>query len=227
MPFNIFLLTFLAIFRVDSSDATDTTETSAFAGHELTQELVVVSKLLATISVSNCTVVDAKIPLEKTTSSLPPPSPSLHLKFVALGRGTQNYTCSSSDVTMTPVAVGAVATLFDASCILKSNPELLHQLPASFQTVPLNAMNFLAAVTGRILFSTTDTIVLGEHYFNARGSPVFDLRLGGYPHWIGTKKVSSAVAPTKGNDAPWLKLEATDSSTTNGIQVGFHIMSFS
>lgn len=49
-----------------------------------------------------------------STSKLPPPSATLLLKYVLLGRGTQNYTCSRNG--SPPIPNGAVARLYDLSC---------------------------------------------------------------------------------------------------------------
>ena len=51
------------------------------------------------------------------------------LKHVAIGRGTQNYTCDASNATAVPKPTGAVAALFNASCVAASYPDVLHVLP--------------------------------------------------------------------------------------------------
>lgn len=43
-------------------------------------------------------------------------SEGLSLRHIAIGRGVQNYTCASAAATDLPVANGAVATLFNATC---------------------------------------------------------------------------------------------------------------
>ncbi len=60
---------------------------------------------------------------------LPPPTAGLALKHVAIGRGVQNYTCDLANATAVPVSIGAVATLFNASCVAGTYPDLLNMLP--------------------------------------------------------------------------------------------------
>ncbi|CAI4213000.1 unnamed protein product [Parascedosporium putredinis] len=67
--------------------------------------------------------------------SLPPatlPAPSspsgLSLQHVAIGRGTQNYTCDPADPSAAPKAAGAVAILYDATCLASTHADLLDAL---------------------------------------------------------------------------------------------------
>ena len=168
---------------------------------------------LDNVKLGNCSLANATLPLNETKSSLPGPSASLTLKYVALGRGTQNYTCPSSassnpKSTIKPEATGAVATLFDASCIASTSEDLLHQVPAIISTTPLGSLAFMAALAAQGTRSTN--LIIGEHYFNDAGDPVFDLSLTGSKSWIVTNKKASAPAPnsTSGSsgDVPWLKL---------------------
>ncbi|ORY12372.1 hypothetical protein BCR34DRAFT_482778 [Clohesyomyces aquaticus] len=52
------------------------------------------------------------------SSTLAPPT-GLTLKLIALGKGTQNYTCATP--TSTPASNGAVAQLWDFSCSVAKN----------------------------------------------------------------------------------------------------------
>src|SRR5205809_367853 len=60
---------------------------------------------------------------------LPPPSAGLSIKHVAIGRGTQNYTCDTTNSTAVPMPIGATANLFNATCIAATYPDLLDILP--------------------------------------------------------------------------------------------------
>ncbi|PLB55855.1 hypothetical protein P170DRAFT_453097 [Aspergillus steynii IBT 23096] len=183
---------------------------------DLAEEFVKITKVLGAVNVNHCPLDNIKLPLDRTNPALPNPAPGLKLKYVAIGRGTQNYTCNATDASTTPNAVGAVATLYDASCIVHRNPELLHALTGPFSHFIPGVIHFVSAIFSRLIHSSTDTVVLGEHYFEGK-TPFFDMRLGGYPDWVGTKKVASADAPTKGNDVPWLKLESTNSSGIHDV----------
>jgi hypothetical protein len=144
------------------------------------------------------------------------PSKGLTLKHVAIGRGTQNYTCDLSNATAIPVAIGAVATLFNASCVAATYPDLLNMLPRvalQFNLTDAEAPQQLApsnlAISGKHLFLNTTT-----PFFNLDVEP--DLQLGQAP----TLKNNTATAPA---DAPkgqqgeaavaWLKLLARSGAT--------------
>ncbi|KAG0161008.1 hypothetical protein PDIDSM_8541 [Penicillium digitatum] len=168
---------------------------------------------LDSINLGNCSLANVSLALNATNTPLPVPSTGLTLKYVALGRGTQNYTCPSNGstnlvTTITPKATGAAATLFDASCIASSSLPLLHEVPAIISATPLGSLTFMAALVAQGTRSTN--LIIGEHYFNAGGDPVFDMSLSGSRSWVATSKLASAPAPksTSGSsgDVPWLKL---------------------
>lgn len=199
--------------------AVGTSGVSALAGPlRLATTFSRISNELDHMSLGNCPIFNATIPLNDTTVRLPQPSSTLTLKYIALGRGTQNYTCASSSASETPVQVGAAATLFDASCIASKSLTLLHEIPAVVGSAPLGSLAFLA----ELLSHTTNTsdLILGEHYFNAAGYPVIDFRLSGRPDWMVALKNASVDAPQTSSDAdqnvPWLKLNR---KSGNGIQV--------
>lgn len=177
-----------------------------------------VTKALDGIQVGNCAYVDPTIPLYDTKPTLPAPSRGLKLKYVALGRGTQNYTCSSSDKSASPVAIGAVATLFDASCLASHNPSILHELPSAMRTVSTDALGLFAMLLSQMTSRTSSGLILGEHYFTGTGAPMFDLRIGGHKDWLQAKKGSSVPAPSQSSShskegdhsVPWLKLGFAD-----------------
>lgn len=219
MLFNVLILLFLSILGVQAApvgepEIPDVLEVGV-SNLDLTEEFVKITKVLGAVNVNHCPLDNVKLPLERTNPPLPSPASGLKLKYVAIGRGTQNYTCSATDAKTTPVAVGAVATLYDGSCIAHRSPELLHALTGPFSHFLPGVINFVSSIFSRLIHSSTDTMVLGEHYFEGK-VPFFDMRIGGYPDWVGTKKVADADAPTKGNDVPWLKLESTNST---GIHV--------
>lgn len=124
-------------------------------------------------------------------NSLTPPTASMRLILVALGKGTQNYTCASPS--STPSAIGAVAQLFNASCALSSNP--------STTTTDLDSMAQLASI--------------GEHFFVDNTTPAFAiLRLGN----TQVKKAEEAPAPNAAQDVKWLRLQTQASGTTSEVK---------
>jgi hypothetical protein len=155
------------------------------------------------------------VQMPAAASALPSPGTGLALSHIALGRGTQNYTCSTSDPTSAPVAAGALATLFNASCIASSFPDMLEMLPSVSLQFPLdpNVANAAAATIG-----PNQLAISGHHFFNAEGTPFFDLTASSAAPLgdITCAKVNATAAPvgsTAGlsGSAPvaWLKLNAT------------------
>jgi len=124
------------------------------------------------------------------------------LKYITLGRGIQNYTCASAS--SIPLAIGAVATLFDITHLAYSPlaAPLLATLPSTAVYLPISALRIPGSNMG----------VLGKHYFDIDGTPVFDLFNEG-ERLVG-KKVAAVPAPAEACKGPagtgavaWLKLE--------------------
>jgi len=149
-------------------------------------------------------------------NSLPPPAEGFALKHVAVGRGTQNYTCDLANSTAVPKAVGAVATLFNASCVAATYPDLAKLLPRV-------AMRFNLTHPELPRMAPSNLAISGRHWFTAAGIPFFDLdtpaqSLGA----AGCAKNASQPAPAdaqpgqKGEPAvPWLKLTTKEGATGN------------
>lgn len=180
---------------------------------------------LGHISLGNCSLANASLPLNDTKKALPDPSSHLTLKYITVGRGTQNYSCPSIDAssrnTTAPKATGAAATLFDASCVASTSMTLLHELPAVAARTPLGSLAFMA----EMLSSTTNSsdLIVGEHYFDAAGDPFFNLKLSGHDDWMVAAKSASVSAPTRvyttktaSKDVAWLSLKRKEGQ---GIKV--------
>lgn len=150
---------------------------------------------------SSCVMSNAVPPTAPTP--LPPPSTGLSLYFVAIGRGIQNYTCADSTASSIPVAIGAIATLYNATCIAASYPVVFSTLPGIALKVPLS--------------SIPDSLVAsGYHYFTNSTTPTFDLGDLGFVH---AKKIATSTAPTSTPSAvAWLKLQAEAQGEVGGIQ---------
>jgi len=150
-----------------------------------------------------CDVTKAVVPQAPT----PLPAPSGSLQYVAIGRGTQNYTCGATpnSPNAAPKAVGAVATLYNATCAAVAAPQVLNDTPAIALKTP-------ASIGVAVEKESTDGPVSGHHYFNAAGSPVFETEYG----WVQAKAFANSTAPPtadKGKNGlgsvPWLKLVST------------------
>nr|XP_036582809.1 uncharacterized protein CTRU02_07362 [Colletotrichum truncatum]KAF6791600.1 hypothetical protein CTRU02_07362 [Colletotrichum truncatum] len=166
----------------------------------------------------------SKAKMISPAENLPAPSKGLTLKHVAIGRGTQNYTCDTSNSTAVPVATGAVATLFNASCVAAMYPDLLEKLPSV-------SMSFnLTDSSAHPRLGPSNLAVSGHHNFPAAGVPLFQLAING--EQIGDAfcaKNSSIPAPptaTAGQQGEgavaWLKLLTTEGST-GGLQEVYRI----
>ncbi|TFK39768.1 hypothetical protein BDQ12DRAFT_664996 [Crucibulum laeve] len=143
--------------------------------------------------------------------------------FVLLGVGVQNYTCSSAG---TYASAGAVAELFDISCLSKTKPAfdsvqdiaygLWKAAPASLTTTRVST-----------LLSSMKLATAGQHYFvtspSGTGiSPVWDARatspLKGNPDaFVLAAKVANIVAPTGAKDIDWLQLKSVQGGLATQI----------
>lgn len=143
------------------------------------------------------------------TASLPAPD-GLKVKAVTLGRGIQNYTCEPGSKAP-PKAIGAVATLYDVSPFLSLLP-------------PSEGENILALLPNYLVSLNLDALhnsflpVQGHHFFDANGTPVFDLGKVGL---FRGKKSASIAAPEDSFRGPydqgvgavdWLQLCAVEGS---------------
>jgi len=126
------------------------------------------------------------ITLTNGSMSLPSPASGLTLQAIGLGRGIQNYTCSSSSATATPVSIGAVATLYDATQILPSASASQEQQGLNFLST------YLVDVPSTVL-AASGLPVLGQHYFDTTGTATFDLGSTGL---LKGAKVGDIAAPS-------------------------------
>ncbi|KAK4127471.1 hypothetical protein N657DRAFT_678069 [Parathielavia appendiculata] len=160
------------------------------------------------------------VSLPAGASSMPAPSEGLTLKHIAIGRGTQNYTCNPTTPGEAPKANGAVATLFNASCAVATSPELAAALTRAALYFDLAQSETLQKL------SPSNLARSGVHFFTDSTTPFFNLdvssawKLGEIP----CGKAGSAPAPQdaprglQGEAAvPWLKLSAKQGAT-GGLQ---------
>ncbi|KAJ5901794.1 hypothetical protein N7495_002322 [Penicillium taxi] len=149
----------------------------------------------------------SKISLPTFASSLPQPD-GLTPLYVAIGRGTQNYTCATSSSTSTPVAIGAVANLYNATCIAANYPDLLALLPSVAYKIALPQSEWAS-------FPPANVDLMGHHFFQNSTTPEFNLDLTPEKQfgYALTKKVDSISAPSsaakgKYGAVAWLYLTA-------------------
>ncbi|CAE6401873.1 hypothetical protein ACGC1H_000220 [Rhizoctonia solani] len=162
------------------------------------------------LKTTGCSLSNAKLSLPSNQTALTVPTGTL--VYIALGVGVQNYTCGS---TGTFTSVGAVAKLFDISCLV--NTPLFPGIQDLVFAVADNAK-------GQALISKIETILkhcpvtLGDHYFipnpavNGTGlTPVFDFRAGvkkgDSMGFAAVKKIGNTPSPAGSSNVDWLMLQ--------------------
>jgi hypothetical protein len=137
-------------------------------------------------------------------NGLPAPG-ALTLKFIALGLGDQNYSCSAAGAV--PTAIGAVADLYDASLLM---PIAKSSLIPTYAAVAYSTHTWYGLPT------------LGHHYFSASGVPTFNLESNGF---LSAKKVASVPAPS-GSINPsvdWLFLQDDGRGVSKNLQAVYRV----
>jgi hypothetical protein len=159
------------------------------------------SSLLCFLHLTITNIVIAPTPL-------PAISAGATLRHIAIGRGTQNYTCASDSADVVPVAYGAKATLFNATCdAARLNDNVLAQVTnlALKYTIPIS--------------KEADQRTSGHHYFTDKKVPMFDLRTpeSNYGYVQATPDTVKSAAPKDAElgsngmgSVAWLKLNAVE-----------------
>jgi hypothetical protein len=113
------------------------------------------------------------------------------------------------------LALGALATLFDATALAYSNENLLHTLPGLIVNLPLPSSGVLAK-------AGCNLDILGHHYFDSAGTPTFNLSTVNKIGFVG--KAASVNAPALAHKGPagtgavpWLQLNKKIGYTSVGI----------
>lgn len=149
---------------------------------------------------------DPTLPSTDSGTELPSPASSLALRYVALGRGTQNYSCTAASAV--PTAIGAVAVLFDITELARANSTILSTLTSEAVYVPFDPNT----ATSISIDGVPPLTFLGHHYFNAAGVPTFNLTAVG--DILYGAKTASVAAPSTADVGPdrtgavaWLQLQ--------------------
>jgi hypothetical protein len=164
--------------------------------------------------------VDIQSKLTANSGAMELPSTNLTtLVAVAIGRGIQNYTCATTS--SIPVALGALATLFDATALAYLNEGLLNTLPGLIVHLPLPS-------SGKLAMAGCDSDILGHHYFDAAGTPTFNLSTLNKIGYVGkTASISAPVSASKGpagtGAVPWLQLNKKTGYTSVGISQVYRV----
>ncbi|KAF8811117.1 hypothetical protein BYT27DRAFT_7184495 [Phlegmacium glaucopus] len=156
--------------------------------------------------------------ISKVQLSLPPnrtafSTPTSPLSFLMLGVGVQNYTCSTAG---TYTSAGAVASLYDLSCISQS--------PIFDDVQDMAYMLWKASPENG--HPPEVASFMGSHFFitspSGTGiSPVWDFRAGaakGNPNaYVLAAKIADVPAPTGPQDVDWLQLKSVSGSLATQI----------
>lgn len=113
--------------------------------------------------------------------------------------------------------MGAIANLYNVSCIAANYPDIFQMLPSLALQYPLPADNNAPLQPSNLVRS-------GHHYFNSAGVPTFDLndnldKLGMVNAKVSNKS-AVPVSAVKGQNGvgdgsvPWLLLAATNTSNS-------------
>lgn len=189
---------------------------------------------LAKAKLVGCNLSKAQLPQSNTMSTttakpLTPPTANLTLVHVALGRGTQNYTCSSPSASVAPVAIGAMARLYDASCVAALNPTLLHQFPPWLLSLTDEQETQISDRLDKI--AGTNMLVAHHLFTPDAATPFFDFHTGifgtvSHDQFVGVKAENvpapSNSAPGKNGAVDWLRL-TTKAGTVGGFTVGYRV----
>jgi hypothetical protein len=138
-----------------------------------------------------------------------------------LTMASQNYTCAAPSAQYTPAPIGALASIYNASCVAANYPDILAMLPSI-------ALQFPPPPSSDTRLAPANIELSGHHYFSTNTTPVFNLNASPDPaRDLGVAvahKVANSTAPANatkgvggvGNGAvAWLYLLTTNATDGN------------
>ncbi|KAH6627197.1 hypothetical protein B0J18DRAFT_409402 [Chaetomium sp. MPI-SDFR-AT-0129] len=179
-------------------------------------------------------------------AELTPPAASLVLKKIAIGHGIQNYTCAAN--TGDSVATGALAILHDVTSFYPGTERTgvpqnaWDGLPSNLLWNTPFPLNKLAGteygadpttpfpVTGDLrLKGVPPAKFLGHHFFDSKGTPVFDLPAAGLKAVL--KKTDTKTAPSGADKGiigtgavAWLQLDDNGTGQSVGVASVYRVI---
>ncbi|XDG03808.1 hypothetical protein ABKA04_003423 [Annulohypoxylon sp. FPYF3050] len=200
-----------------------------------------------TNQVNSTSAVTPTLPTTGSGTQLDGPG-NATLKYILVGHGIQNYTCTAADATA--ASVGALAVVWDitdlypgssSSSLSASDFNLLTSRVLRTTEIPLNmasdgstgavvASPFPAPVDLAIEGITSAVKFMGHHFFDISGTPTFDLSGAGDGEYFKGKKDANIPAPSdadKGLDlatgaVDWLRL--SDKGTSTGVSLVYRVL---
>ncbi|KAF2832430.1 hypothetical protein CC86DRAFT_313452 [Ophiobolus disseminans] len=161
------------------------------------------------------------------------PAPDGKLKYVVLGIGTQNYTCTSGNPDAAPGTTGAVATLYDIGTKLNNDNNAKWKIP-TISPLALSLSAYPKLLEWNLGFQGY-TNVLGHHFFNSVGgtnTPIFALdQLVKSPYPMAqVLRVNDVAAPTSAcpgleseGAVRWLFLKDNKGISLGGIDTVYRL----
>ncbi|KAF1836519.1 hypothetical protein BDW02DRAFT_566949 [Decorospora gaudefroyi] len=166
-------------------------------------------------------------------SELPCPDDSLALKYVVLGIGTQNYTCTSGDPNAAPGTTGAYATLYDIGSKLNRDRMAKWKI-GSIAPLALSLSEWAPQLVDISLRSQGYENMAGHHFFadvETVNTPTFafDQLRAPYP-LTQVAKINATAAPAHAcpgkNGLPavsWLYLQHKTGISQGGINTVYRV----
>ncbi|KAL5117054.1 Aminodeoxychorismate lyase [Pleosporales sp. CAS-2024a] len=166
-------------------------------------------------------------------SALPVPNSQLQLKYVVLGLGTQNYTCTTGNPSVAPGTTGAYASLYDIGTKLNHDPMAAYKI-ASITPLALAFSNYPTILEWSLKCQGYEHLV-GHHLFkvvSGTNTPTFafdQLALTPYPQ-AQVSKLNETAAPagastglTGEGAVKWLYLHDTKGLSQGGIDTVYRL----
>ncbi len=146
------------------------------------------------------------------------PSTTLTLAYIVVGHSVQNYTCSALSVA--PVTISAIATLYDATTLASYYETIVHAILLKAVYIPLSLATAIYKKPAFILPLPIGPInVLSHHYFDSASTPTFDLSsVRVILYYVKKNEVKALVTTDKGPTSTeavnWLFLTIKDRYTS-------------
>ncbi|KAF8320273.1 hypothetical protein DL93DRAFT_2163912 [Clavulina sp. PMI_390] len=157
-----------------------------------------------------CSLRDARLPSSAIQAFTPCRGELLHPSLLLLGIGVQNYTCDSMG---NYSSIGAVATLFDVSCL--------------YDTSIFDSLTLIADDMSSQTLLKTQAIqdyAIGHHFFvgaNGTSTPHFvinkDGRGSSIKDWVNAKKLINIPSTDGSQNVDWLELNSTSGELARTI----------
>ncbi|KAK4224703.1 hypothetical protein QBC38DRAFT_288000 [Podospora fimiseda] len=214
------------------------------------KSLFVAAMATAAYAAPTCQTNTPALPKTGGAKELEDPAANLVLKKIALGYGIQNYTCADDQAGTDAKAAGAVAVLYDVTnfypgtsrtgipqpiwdklpeTVLRFAPYPLNRQPGStYGADPVTPFPKAKDVT---LPAGGPTLIkfLGHHYFDASGTPMFDLNTIGLKASVVKKEAvdapKNAYKGTLGTGAvAWLHLIDSGKGLSQGLSTVYRVI---